>query len=128
MALTEKALKALEFAEGYLEKSLSALNKDEKNFADGIWHVAAELEYALFLFYLMSKGEYDVAEWKPNPEHQKIGTNETVAKVMELLKESKKALVNKDLIGAHKYAYIARQYVFRIQEGFVKKKHESLGK
>lgn len=122
MTLTEKVLKALESAEGHLENSLSASNKDEKNFMDGIWHVAAELEYALFLFSLMSDSKYDVAKLNLNPESKKIGADEIAAKVMELLRESKRALISKDLINAYKYAYIARQYVFKIQEDFTKKK------
>lgn len=122
MTLTEKVLNALESAENHLKKSLLTFNKDEGTFADSIWHVAAELEYALFLFSLMSDGEYDKVEWKPNPESQGIEADDVLAKVMELIRESKKALANKNLIDAHKYAYTARQYIFKIQGNPAKKK------
>ncbi len=121
MAANEKTLKALESATRYLEGSLSALGKDKEAFANGIWHVAAELEYALFLFSLMFKGECDTSKWKPNPETRKIGVDEILATVRKLLEESKKALIDKDLTDAYKCAYMARHYVFRIQEDFARK-------
>jgi hypothetical protein len=125
MAATEKLLKALESATRYLEDSLSALSRDDKAFADSVWHVAAELEYALFLFSLMFKGEVDASKWKPNTEAKKLGANEMLATVGELLGESKKALVGNDLMGAYKCAYMARHHVFRIQEDFARKKREA---
>ncbi|MEM2937034.1 MAG: hypothetical protein QXJ63_00635 [Candidatus Bathyarchaeia archaeon] len=125
MASNEKILKALESATHYLVDSLSTLSKDEKAFTDSIWHVAAELEYALFLFSLMFKGEGDTSKWKPNPEAKKIGAEEMLTTVQELLGESKKALVGEDLLDAYKCAYMARHYVFRIQQDFARKKREA---
>lgn len=125
MTAKEKILKALERAARYLAGSLSTLSKDEKAFTDSIWHVAAELEYALFLFSLMFKGEGDASKWKPNPEAKKIGAEEMLTTVRELLGESRKALVGEDLLKAYKCAYTARHYVFRIQEDFARKKREA---
>lgn len=122
MTLTEKVLKALESAEHYLENSRLTLNKDEKKFADSIWHVAAELEYVLLLLSLISGGENDTTKWKTNPENRKIGADEMLTTIRELLRESKKALVDKNLTSANKCAYMARQYIFRIQGDFAKKK------
>jgi hemoglobin-like flavoprotein len=125
MAANEKIMKALESAVRYLGGSLSALGSGDKAFADSIWHVAAELEYALFLFSLMFKDEDDASRWKPNPENKKIGTEEMLATVRELLGESKKALVGEDLMNAYKRAYMARHYVFKIQEDLARKKREA---
>jgi hypothetical protein len=125
MMTNEKILKALEFAMRHLADSLSTLNKDEKAFADSIWHVATELEYALFLFSLIFKGEDEASKWKPNPEAKKRGVNEMLATVRELLDESKKALVRDDLVDSYKCAYMARHNVFRIQEDFARKKREA---
>lgn len=124
MAVSEKISKALESATRYLESSLSALNKDRKSFADSIWHVAAELEYALFLFSLMFKGECDTSKWQPNPE-TKIGADEILTTVRELLDESKRTLAKEGLLEAYKCVHMARHYVFRIQEDLVRKKRET---
>lgn len=125
MTTKEKILKALEYATRYLASSLSTLRKDEKAFTDSIWHVAAELEYALFLFSLVLKGEGDASKWKPNPEAKKIRAEEMLTTVQELLGESRKALVGEDLLDAYKCAYMARHYVFRIQEDFARRKREA---
>lgn len=124
MAVTEKLSKALKTATRYLEDSTSTLGKDEKAFANGVWHAAAELEYALFLFSLIFKEECDTSKWKPNPETRKIGADEMLAKVRGLLDESMKALVGGDLTDAYKCAYMARHYVFKVQEDLAKKKRE----
>lgn len=121
MAVKEKTLKALESATRCLEGSISALGKDDKAFTDSFWHVAAELEYALFLFSMMFKDGFDTSKWKPNPEAKKLEANEMLKAVRELLGESKKALIKEELIDAYKCAYTARHYVFRIQDDFTRK-------
>jgi hypothetical protein len=56
MASNDKILRALESATSYLEKSISALKSgNENSFTEHFWHVAAELEYALFMFSLIFK-------------------------------------------------------------------------
>jgi len=51
MAADEKILKALKSAITHLGNSMLTIDKKEDNsLADSVWHVAAELEYALFLF------------------------------------------------------------------------------
>lgn len=121
MTVKEKTLKALESATRYLEGSISTLGKDDKAFADSFWHVAAELEYALFLFSMMFKDEFDTSKWKPNPEAKKLEANEMLKAVRELLDKSKKALIKEELMDAYKCAYTARHYVFRIQDDFTRK-------
>lgn len=125
MVTNEKLLKALESATHHLESSLSVLSRDDKAFADSVWHVAAELEYALFLLSLMFKGEVDSSKWKPNPEVKKLGVNEMLIMVRALLDKSKKSLIGDDLMGAYKCAYMARHYVFRIQEDFARNKRKA---
>lgn len=125
MISNEKLLKALESATHYVEDSLSALGKDDKAFADSVWHVAAELEYALLLFSLTFENEVDSLKWKSNPEAKKLGANEMLTAIREFLDESKKALADDELMKAYKYAYMARHYVFRIQEDFARKKREA---
>jgi hypothetical protein len=51
MSVTKKISKSLQTAIAHLKNSTNALDKgDENSFADGVWHLAAELEYILFLF------------------------------------------------------------------------------
>lgn len=128
MMLTEKVSKALQSALHHLDNGFSMLDKDEKSFVDSIWHLAAELEYALFLFSLMTNAEYDISRWKPNPEIKQTNVGEIFATIRKLLGESMKAVVDNDLVEAYKCAYMARHYVLIIQEDSVKKKYKASGK
>ncbi len=130
MAANEKLLKALESAVSHLTDSIKAFGKkDETSFADAIWHLAAELEYALFLFSLTLKDEEcDKAKLKPNPEALKIGNVEILEKIMELLDKARTGLKGGMLIEAYKNAYAARHYVFKIQEEQARKKRGASGR
>jgi len=129
MEASEKMLKALKSAATYLENSMLALNKeDENSFADSLWHVAAELEYALFLFSITIKNESKISKWKPNPEQKEIKTDEILVAVKNLLNESEKCMTNKKLLDAYKSVHIARHYVVKVQEDIAKRKREALKK
>ncbi|MGB9959839.1 MAG: hypothetical protein ACPLKQ_04900 [Candidatus Bathyarchaeales archaeon] len=124
MTVNEKLLKALESATRYLEVSLSTLGNDEKAFTDNLWHAAAELEYALFLFSLILEEESDVSKWKPNPEIKKGEAKELLAAAHSFLVESKNSF-GENLMNAYKCVYMARHYVFRVQEELARKKREA---
>jgi hypothetical protein len=127
MKANEKILGALKSAIDYLENSISALNKgDENSLADNLWHVAAELEYALFLFSLTIQTEHDKLELKQNPEPKKNEIGQLLAEVQSFLDEAEKSMAKERLLEAYKSAYTARQYVFRIQQDLAKKKREAL--
>jgi len=129
MEASEKILKALKSAATYLENSVSAFKKeDENSFADSIWHVAAELEYALFLFSITIKNESGMSKWKPNPEQKEIKTDQVLDAVQNLLSESEKCMMNKKLLDAYKSVHNARHYVLRVQEDHAKRKREALKK
>lgn len=126
MAVNEKVLRALRTATNYLEKSIEAFNqKNEVSFADNFWHVAAELEYALFLFSITFQNE-NSHSWKPNPE--KTDTKSVLEEVQNLLSEAEKSAVNEKLLESYKSAYIARHYIRKVQEDLAKKKREKLKK
>jgi len=128
MAAKEKISKGLKSATTHLENSILALNKkDEDSFADSLWHVAAELEYTLFLFSITFQNEEDLSKWKPNPE-PKIETGSTLMGAQNLLKEAEKFVMNERLLDAYKSAYVARHYVLRVQEDLAKKKRKMLKK
>jgi len=122
MAINEKVSKALKSAATHLENSILALNnKDENSFADSLWHVAAELEYALFLFSITFSDEINLLGSKRNRE-LKIETDLMLAEVKNLLDEAERFVVNERLLDAYKSAYVARHYVLKVQEDFAKNK------
>jgi hypothetical protein len=129
MTIDEKLSNALKSAAVYLENAILALNKkDENSFADSLWHVAAELEYALFLFSITFPNESNLLSWKRKPELKKIETGSMLAEVKNLLNEAERFVVDERLLDAYKSAYVAKHYVLKVQEDLAKKKREMLKK
>jgi len=129
MTGNEKILQALKSAITCLESSTLALDKkDENSFAHNLWHVAAELEYALFLLSITFQNESDLSKWKLNPEPKKVDTQPVLAEVRNLLQGSVTHILNEKLLDAYRSIYIARHYIFRVQEDLAKKKREALKK
>ncbi len=127
MATSEKVWKSLKSAMMHLENSMQALNrKDDDSFAESLWHLAAELEYMLFLFSITFQDESDVLKWKPNPEIKKIENSLLLGTVQNLLNDVEKFVVNEKLLDAYKSAHTARNYILKVQEDIAKKKHEVL--
>jgi len=129
MAANERILKPLKSTMAYLEKSVQALNKKDENLFDGnLWHAAAELEYALFLFSVMFQNESSLLKWKPNPELKKTEVGPMLTEAKNLLNKAEKCMVNEKLLDAYKSADIARHYLLKVHEDLVKKKREALKK
>jgi hypothetical protein len=129
MTADEKISESLKTAITHLKNSILALDKkDEGSFADNIWHVAAELEFALFLFSMKFQDESSVSKLKPNPELKKAETGSLLLDVQKLLNEAEKCLRNQKLLDSYRNAYVARHYVLRVQEDLAKKKREALKK
>lgn len=129
MIVKDKILKALESALNHLKLSTLALkNRDENAFSNSVWHVAAELEYALFLFSLTFGNKYDELKIKVNPESKNLQFDSVMAEVEDLLEEAEKLIGNGNLLDAYKSAYMARHRVFKVQEILAKKKREMLKK
>lgn len=129
MVAKDKMLKALEFALNHLRNSVLALKSgSEGSFSDGIWHVAAELEYALFLLSLKVGDKHDVSKFRQNPEPKNLQIEDLLAKVEDLLNGAKKEVGSGNLLNAYKNAYLARHNLFRVQEVLAKEKREELRK
>lgn len=129
MATNEKMSKALKSAKTHLENSMLAVDKkDEKSLSDSLWHVAAELEYILFLFSMSFQDESDTSMWKPSRELKKVETGPMLIEVEKLLNETKRFIVNERLRDAYKSVYIARHYIFKVQEDLTKKRRETTKK
>jgi hypothetical protein len=126
MATNDKILKALETALNRLDEAISALKSINENaFSNGVWHVAAELEYALFLFSLAVGSENSMPVAKPNPEIKNMQMDNIVLKVKELVGEAQKSIMDGHLLNAYRSAYLARHFIFKVQESLNKKKHEA---
>lgn len=130
MATNEKISKALKSAITHLDNSMLIINKkkDDSLLEDSVWHVAAELEYALFLFSITVQNEIDKSKWKLNPKLKKVEVGPTLVTVQDLLNEAEKCMTSEKLSDAYKSAYIARHYVLKVQKDFAKKKREALKK
>jgi hypothetical protein len=129
MAANKKILKALKSAITYLDDSMPAMDKkDENSLADSIWHVAAELEYVLFLFSMAVKDEVDKSKWKLNPKLKKVELGQTLVIVQDLLVEAEECMGNEKLLDAYKSAHVARHYILKVQKEFARKKREALKK
>jgi len=129
MTANRKMLKALKSAITYLDSSMLAMDKKNDNLLmDSVWHAAAELEYALFLFSMTAQNEIDKSKWKLNPKLKKVEVGPTLVTVQDLLNEAEKCIENEKLLDAYKSAYIARNYMLKVQKDFAKKKREALKK
>jgi len=129
MTTNRKMLKALKSAITYLDSSIVAMDKkDDDLLTDSVWHAAAELEYALFLFSMTAQNEIDKSKWKLNPKLKKVEVGPTLVTVQDLLNDAEKCIKNEKLLDAYKSAYIARNYMLKVQKDFAKKKREALKK
>ncbi|MCS7125032.1 MAG: hypothetical protein NZ932_06455 [Candidatus Bathyarchaeota archaeon] len=126
MALAERISRALLSVLDYLNKSISNFkNEDEKAFFSDVWHVAAELEYTLFLLSLIVGNENNTSQTKLNHELKSLPTDQVMLKVKDLVSEAQESIRNGDFMKAYKSAYLARHYVFRVQESLTEKKRET---
>jgi hypothetical protein len=122
MGVDERVSKALKSALTHLENSALALNKGNENLlTDNVWRVAAELEYALFLFSIMLQDEVDKSGWKINPKLKKVEVGPTLVTVRDLLTQAEKFAAEEKLLNAYKNTYIARNLILKVQEIFTKR-------
>jgi len=129
MTVDEKILQSLKSAVMYLENSAIALDKKDGDLlVDSIWHVAAELEYALFLFSIKTQNESDTLKLKPSLEFKNADVDTMLADMKNLLNEAERFFLNGRLQDAYKSAYAARHCILKIREDLAKKKLEILRK
>jgi len=127
MATHQKILKALRSALAYTDDSMLAVDKkDGGRLENGIWHVAAELEYALFLFSLKAQDEIDRSKWKLNPRIDKVEAGPILVRVRDLLDKCDESLRKKEFLDAFRDAFFARRCLLMVQKDFAKKKREAL--
>jgi len=125
MTDSDKILEALESTIKHLEGCISALKGCYENvFSDNVWHVAAHLEYALFMLSLNLGNGHTASSVKLNPEPKGLPIEQAMLKVRELVGAAQSFLKAGDLMNAYKNAYLARHYIFKVQESLAKKKHK----
>ena len=123
MATDEKISKGLKSAVTYLENSVRALNKkDESSLMGSVWHVAAELEYALFMFSMALEEGKDKPKWRSNPRLKKVGVGSTLVMVKDLLEEVDNHMKERNLLKAYRKTDVARRYILKVQRDFAKKR------
>ena len=129
IVVDEKILKSIKSAVTHLEDSIIALDKkDEGLLADNIWHIAAELEYTLFLLTIKTRNENDIPELKADNESKKADVNSMLVDVKNLLNEAERLVLSGRLQDAYKSAHAARHYASKIKDDLAKKKREMLKK
>jgi hypothetical protein len=125
----EKMLRSLKSAVTYLENSALASEKeDEGSLADNLWHVAAELEYALFLLSITTQRESGVPESRSNRRSKEVDVDSTLIDVKGLLNEAQEFVLGGRLKEAYESAYAARNRVLTIKEILAKKRRAMLKK
>jgi hypothetical protein len=118
MAVDEKILRSLKSALMYLESD----KKEEGLLADNLWHVAAELEYALFLLSFKIHDENSVPRMKSNLGSRKADVASGLYSIKNLLIQAETFFQSGSLQGAYKSAYVGRQCALKIMDDLVKKK------
>ena len=126
MAANEKIVESLKTAITYAENSIQALDRNDENaLADSLWHVGAELEYAVFLFSMASERETRPLQMDKSSELKKTEADKLLAEVHNFLKEAEGFVVSGKFLDAYKSVYAARNHVFRLHEDLAKKKREA---
>ncbi len=125
MFSNEKIMNSLKSALAHIENVLTALTKTNENmFDNSLWHVGAELEYALLLFSMTSKSEKEGFQLKKHSELKNIEAGQLLVRAQILLKEAEGFMTNRKLLDAYRSTYEARHYVLRLQEDLAKRKRE----
>lgn len=128
MSMNNKILTAITSALNHLESSIRALNnKDEDSFAKSIWHVVAELEYAIFLFSI-SLQNGAVSKPKADPDLKNAETNHVLTDVNQFLRNAEMFVKDGKFLEAYENVRNARNYVLKVQEMLSKRKREAFKK
>jgi hypothetical protein len=125
MTINEKVSNALKSASTYLKESMSTLAKgDEVSVDFNLWHVAAELEYVLFLFSVTLPEDSGPTDLKRNSKLKTIETGLMLNEVGNLLDEAERFIASERLLDAYTNVHVARDCVLRVQEHLARKRRQ----
>ncbi|MEM2254487.1 MAG: hypothetical protein QXD73_02715, partial [Candidatus Bathyarchaeia archaeon] len=111
----------LESAIRYLVNSITSLKSmNAEAFSNSVWRVAAELEYALFLFSLTIENGQE-ALLKLNPEPRNLQLDKILLGVKDLIRGAQEYFKNGDLLNAFRNVRLARHYIFYVQNILAKR-------
>ncbi len=126
MASIGKVNNALASATSYLESAESALvRKDEGSFEDDIWHVGAELEYALFLFGILIRSRHEDPNRRSSSRRTEVEISRVLSEAKSQLRHAAEALRKEELAEAFVNASSARDQVLIIQRHLAKKRRKA---
>jgi len=117
----EKVTRAITSAMGYLQDSMKVVSKMDE-VSGLVWQAAADLEYALFLFSIMHRDEFESSLWKLGLHSKDVEVDSVLASTLDLLKEAKSSIKAGELREAHEKTWMARGYLLRLHEFFEKRK------
>ncbi|MEM3627842.1 MAG: hypothetical protein QXJ11_06115 [Candidatus Bathyarchaeia archaeon] len=124
MDVSDKVATAIASALSYLENSIDALNKKDYDvFAKKVWHVVAELEYALFLFSIIIQDDL-ASKLKADPDPKKVELNQILIDATHFLKSAETLVKAGNFSDAYGNVRNARNYVLKVQEELLKKSRE----
>jgi hypothetical protein len=119
----EKLTRAIASARGHLEDSMKVVSKGNYEDVSGIvWRVAADIEYALFLFSIMHQDESRSSSWKLDLRSKDVEVDSVLASTRDLLEEAESKIEAGEIREAHQKTWMARGYLLKLQEFFEKKR------
>ncbi len=119
----EKLTRAIASARGHLEDSMKVVSKGNYEDVSGIvWRVAADIEYALFLFSIMHQDESRSSSWKLDLRLKDVEVDPVLASTRNLLEEAESKIEAGEIREAHQKTWMARGYLLKLQEFFEKKR------
>jgi len=87
-----------------------------------VWRVAADIEYALFLFSIGHQDESRSSSWKLDLRSKDVEVDSVLASTRDLLEEAESKIEAGELHEAHQKTWMARGYLLKLQEFFEKKR------
>jgi hypothetical protein len=129
MAYDKEIVQSLDSSMSYVKESFRILGTAPlKEFDVCVWHAAAELEYALFLFSLKIQDENVTKGWKPNRSRRKDDAATLLKAAQESLSRSQESVCAEEWLKAYRNAFAARHLLLWVQKDLAKKRRGSFKK
>jgi hypothetical protein len=129
MAYDMEIVQSLDSSMSYVKESFRISGTAPLNEFDVcVWHAAAELEYALFLFSLKIQDENVTKGWKPNRSRRKDDAATLLKAAQEVLSRSQESVCAEEWLKAYRDAFGARHLLLWVQKDLAKKRRGSFKK
>lgn len=122
MDVSGKVAVAIASALNYLENSIETLSSGDCDaFAQNVWHVVAELEYALFLFSIIIQDNV-LSKPKATPNPKKIELKQMLDDASCFLRGAEALVKDGKFLAAYENVRNARNCMLNVQEEFSKRR------